>query len=219
MNIKEHFNFLLKEYKLNDLYKKFIFLSIITIIIIRGFYWILLLFSEIIKNKPELIIKLSICLIFVFSLNIPFQKILKDTTGQLLKEVKLANTKYFNNKIKNMNKYELLNFNLNEYHVTLNNFNDNLEDYILNNKNEYEIPFYYVTLIIIAFNKKNGLIIFLFAIFYIAIRTLNEIKISEEIPVVKDTFNFDNKIRNYIINSKPLLINNELNEDYLINNI
>jgi ABC-type lipoprotein export system ATPase subunit len=219
MTIKEHFNYLLKEYNLNKLYKKFIVLSIVTTIVIRGFYWVLILFSEIIKNKPELIPKLSILLIILFSLNIPFQKMQKDTTAEFLKEIKLANTKHFNKKIKYMNKNDLLNFNLVEYHVTLNSFNENLEQYILNNKNEYEIPFYYITLLIIAITKKNGLIITLFAIFYIAIKTFNEVKNLNEPVVIQDIINHDNNIRNYVSNSKILLINNELNYDYLINNI
>lgn len=219
MNIKEHFNFLLKEYKLNNLYKQFLLLSIITSLIIRGFYWVLLLFSEIIKNKPELITKFAIILIIIFSLNIPFQKLFKHITGKLLKQIKLANIKFFNNKIKNMYKYDLLNFNLNEYYITLINFNDNLEQYILNAKNEYEIPFYYITLLVVALNKKNGLIIALFAVFYIIIRTLNEVKISDELPIVEDFFNYDNNFRDYFTNSKMFLINNELNDKYLFDNI
>ena len=143
----------------------------------------------------------------------------KDTTAEFLKELKLANTKHFNKKIKYMNKNDLLNFNLVEYHVTLNAFNENLEQYILNNKNEYEIPFYYVTLFIVAITKKNGLIAALFGIFYIAIRTFNEVKNLQEPQVIQNMIKHDNNIRNYIANSKILLLNNELNYDYLINNI
>lgn len=219
MNIKEHFKFILKEYNLNKLFNIFILLTILTVLIIRGFYWVLIIFSDIIQSKPELITKFSVILIIIFSLNTPLQKILKDVTAKLIKEVKIANTKYFNQKIKNMKKCELLNFNLTEYYITLNNFNDNLEQYILNEKNEYEIPFYYITLIIIAISKKNGLIAALLAVFYIVIRTLNEIKLSEELPIIKDTFVFDSNIRNYITNGKIFLINNELNDNYLINNI
>jgi ABC-type lipoprotein export system ATPase subunit len=219
MDVKEHLNFLLKKNNLNNLFNKFVFLSIITTLIIRGFYWVLILFSEIIKNKPELISQFSVILIIIFSLNIPFQKILKDITSELLKEIKLANSKFFNDKIKNMKKSELLNFNLTEYHITLNNFNDNLEQFILNKKNEYEIPFYYITLLIIAINKQNGLLIVLFAVFYIVIRTLNELKLSEEALTVKESIVYDNNIRNYITNSKIYLMNNQLNDDYLLNNL
>lgn len=219
MNIEEHFNIILNEYKLKSLYKKFILLTVITVFIIRGFYWILIIFSDIIQTKPELIKTYSIILILLFSLNTPLQKILKDVTTKFIKEIKVANTKYFNDKIKNINKCDLLNFNLTEYYITLTNFNDNLEQYILNKKNEYEIPFYYITLIIIAISKKDGLMITLFAIFYIVIKTLNEIKLSNELPLIKDCFTFDNNIRNYITNGKIFLINNEINNEYLLDNI
>lgn len=219
MNIIEHFNLLLKEYNLKNLYIKFILLSIGTTLVIRGFYWVLLVFTEIIKNKPELTTYFSIILLILFSLNIPCQKILKDTTANFVKEIKLANTKHFNNKIINMNKNDLLNFNLNEYHIMINNFNENLEQFILNNKNEIEIPFYFLSLIIIALNKKNGLIIALFAIFYVVIRLFNEIRIINEKPLISNIIESDKNIRNYISNSKVLLINNELNNDYLTKNI
>ena len=219
MNINEHFNFLLKEYNLNKLYIKFIVLSLGTTLIIRGFYWVLIVFSEIIKNKPELIQKFSIILLLLFSLNIPCQKMLKETTGIFIKEIKLANTNHFNNKIINMKKNDLLNFNLNEYHIMINSFNDNLEQFILNNKNEFEIPFYFTTLIILAINKKNGLIMGLFAIFYIVIRVFNEIRIIQEKPLINNIMESDKNIRNYISNSKVLLINNELNNEYLTNNV
>jgi len=219
MNIKEHFNFLLEEYKLRDLYNKYIILSIITTLIIRAFYWTLIIFSEIIKNNPNLITKFSIVLLVIFSLNIPFQMFHKKITAEIIKETKLANIKFFNEKIKNMDKIELLHFNLVQYYSVLDYFNDNLEQYILNIKNEYDIPFYYITIIILAINKKNGLILCLFAIFYIAIRVFNEIKLSAEIPIMKDYFTYDNNIRNYFTNGKMFLINDEFNDDYLFNNI
>jgi ABC-type lipoprotein export system ATPase subunit len=50
-------------------------------------------------------------------------------------------------------------------------------------------------------------------------KILNEIRIEKEIPLVKESINYENKIRNYILNSKLLLINNETNEEYLNNNI
>lgn len=219
MTIKEHFNFLLEEYKLKTQYIKFMVLSVFCSLINRGFYWVLIIFTEIINNKPKLIKPFSIILIILFSLKIPLEKILKDISSDFTKKIRLANTKYFNERVKYMKKSDLLNFNLLEYTVTINEFNNNLEQYILNAKNEFEIPFYYITLLIIALNKKNGLIIVLFAVFYIVIKTFNELRIIDENPIVKDTFEYDNHVRNYISNSKILLINNELNSEYLLDNI
>ena len=59
MDIESHFSLLLERYKLNNLYKKFICLSVLTTTIKEGFYWSLIYFSEIVKNKPELITKFS----------------------------------------------------------------------------------------------------------------------------------------------------------------
>jgi ABC-type lipoprotein export system ATPase subunit len=219
MTIKEHFDILLKKYNLKNQYIKFIVLSIFCSLIIRGFYWVLIIFAEIIKNNSKLIKYFALILIFMFSLKIPLEKLLKDISSDFIKKVRLANTLYFNDRVKHMNKNELLNFNLLEYNVMLNNFNDNLEQYILNGKNEFEIPFYYVTLIVIALNKRSGLIIVLFAIFYIAIKTFNELRLIDEEPIIKETIEHDNNVRNYIANSKILLINNELNSEYLIENI
>ena len=219
MNIEKHFEILLKKYNLNNIFNKFKLITVIATLIIRGFHWVLIIFSEIIKDKPEAIQQYAIILVIIYSLNIPIQRMLKYITGLFLKELKIANTNYFNDKLKNMNKNDLLNFNLSEYHIILNSFNDNLEQYIMNIKTKYEIPFYYITIIIIALNKKNSLIVLLFVIFYIVMKVLNEIRIEKEIPLVKESINYENKIRDYILNSKLLLINNETNNEYLNNNI
>ena len=110
MPIKEHFEFLLVEYNLKNDYIKFIILSIFCSLIIRGFYWVLIIFAEIIKNKPHLIKNFSLILIFLYSLKFPLEKILKDVSSDFSKKMRLANITHFNNKVKNMNKNDLLNY-------------------------------------------------------------------------------------------------------------
>jgi len=219
MNIKEHLNFLLEEYKLKKLFNLFILLSIITLIIICSFHWILLIFSNIIKTHPNLIIMFSTILLCVYALSIPLKKYLKEIIEKLLYKVKLANIKFFNDKIKNMNKYDLLQFDLNDYYSKLHYFNDDLDKYILIQQHEYQIPFYFITLLIIALNKNNVLILIIFAIFYISIRLINEIKINEEGPIITQLSGYEKNIRKYFINSKMFLINDEFNEKYLLNNV
>jgi ABC-type lipoprotein export system ATPase subunit len=147
------------------------------------------------------------------------EKISRDITSKFSKDMRLANTNYFNNRVKHMNKNDLLNFNLLEYNVILNNFNDNLEQYIINGKNEYEVPSYYITLFIIALTKRSGIIIVLFAIFYIVIKTFNELRQINETSIIKDNIEYEKKVREYVSNSKIHIINNELNSEYLIDNI
>ncbi len=218
MDIESHFDLLLEKYKLNNLYKKFIFLSILTTTIKEGFYWSLIYFSEIVKSKPESITKFSAILIGMIGINIPLERYFNYTKAKLLKEIKMANTKYFNERIIQMSKQELLGFDLVEYFNILDHFNENIQEYIMNLKNKYDIPVRCMTLIVVAMNKKFGLLIGLFVLFYAIVKSMNEHKLVEEKELTKKYFFYENIIRNYIINGKNFLINDEFNKEYLTNN-
>ena len=218
MDIEKHFDLLLEKYNLNYLYKKFICLSILTTTIKEGFYWSLIYFSEIVKNKPETITKFSAILIGMLGINIPLERYFNYTKAKLLKDIKIANTNYFNERIINMSKKELLNFDLVEYFNILDHFNENINEYILNLKIKYDIPVRCMTLIIVALNKSFGLLIGLFAVFYAIVKVLNERKLIVENKLTKDYFYYDIVIRNYVINGKNFLINDEFNKEYLTKN-
>jgi len=218
MDIKSHFNLLLDKYNLNFLYKKFICLSILTTTIKEGFYWSLIYFSEIVKTKPELIKNFSIILICMLGINIPLERYFNHTKAKFIKELKITNTKYFNDRIIKMSKQELLSFDLIEYFNILDHFNENLQEYVLNIKNKYDIPIRCMTLIVVAMNKKFNLLIGLFIVFYFLVKSLNEDKLKNEKELTKKFFFYENVIRNYIINGKNFLINDEFNKEYLTNN-
>jgi ABC-type lipoprotein export system ATPase subunit len=218
MDVESHFDLILDNYNLNYLFKKFIGLSVLTTTLKEGFYWSLIYFSEIVKNKPELITKFSVILIAIIGLNVPLERYFNYTKAKLMKEVKIANTKYFNDRIIRMSKQELLNFDLVEYFNILDHYNENLQEYIMNIKNKYDIPVRTMTLIIVALNKKFGLLIGLFAIFYAIVRSLSEHKLQEETNLSKKFFHYEGIIRNYIVNGKNFLINDEFNKEYLSSN-
>lgn len=218
MDVSEHFDLILNKYDLNFLFKKFVALSILTTTLKEGFYWSLIYFSEIVKNKPEQITIFSTVLIGMIGLNIPLERYFNYTKAKLFKEIKLANTKYFNDRIIKMSKQELLTFDLVEYFNILDHFNENLEQYIMNIKNKYDIPVRVITLFVVALNKKFNLLIGLFAVFYIIVKSLSENKLSKEVLLTKKFFEYETIIRNYIINGKNFLINDEFNKDYLATN-
>ena len=213
--IQAHFDLLFDKYNLNNLYKKFLFLSMLSTAVREGFYWSLILFSEIVKNKPNAILTFSIILISLLGLHIPLERYFNNVKSKLIKKIKLSNNNYFDERIVKMNKKDVLNFDLVEYFNVLEQFNTNIETYILNVKNKYDIPIRCITLIVVAWNKNNGLLIGLFAIFVSVIKVLNEYKLINEISLTKQYFHYETLIRNYIINSKSLLINDELNYNYL----
>ena len=218
MNIEKHFDLLLDKYKLRPQYIKYLVLSILTTTLRESFYWLLIYFSEKVKNNPELISRYAILLLGTFGINIPVERHFNHQKIELMKEIKLANNKYFNERIINMSKKELLNFDLVEYFNVLDHFNENLEQYITNLKNKFDIPIRCITLVIIALNKKFTILIGLFIVFYAIVKSLNEHKLIEEKKLSKDYFKYEGIIRNYIINGKNFLINDEFNKEYLSKN-
>ena len=218
MTIEIYFKFLISKYNLSTLYYKFIFLCILTSILREGFYWTLLLFSNIVQNKPELLYTLAALLVIIICLNIPVDYYYKKIRADLNEQIILCNDDYFNKKIINMSKEEILNFNLVKYHNTLTDFNINLVEYVTNFKIMVDIPIRCTTLIIIAINKKFIMLIGLFLIFIVIIKFINKKKLKKEFKLTHDYFNQESIIRNYIINSKNLLINDEFNNEYYANN-
>jgi ABC-type lipoprotein export system ATPase subunit len=218
MNIEEHFDLLLDKYDLRSQYNKYIALSMLTTTLKESFYWLLIYFTEKVKNQPEMITKYAILLLGTFGLNIPVERQFNYAKTELMKEVKLANNKYFNDRIINMSKKELLNFDLVEYFNILDHFNENLEQYITNLKNKLDIPIRCITLVIVALNKKFSILIGLFAVFYAIVKSLNENKLVEENKLSKEYFKYEGIIRNYLTNGKSFLINDEFNKEYLSKN-
>lgn len=218
MNIEEHFDLLLDKYNLRGHYHKYLGLSMLTTTLKESFYWLLIFFTEKVKNEPEMITKYAIMLLGTLGMNIPVERQFNYAKTELMKEIKLANNKYFNDRIINMSKKELLNFDLVEYFNVLDHFNENLEQYITNLKNKFDIPIRCLTLVIIALNKKFSILIGLFAVFYAIVKSLNEHKLTEEKKLSKDYFKYEGIIRNYLINGKNFLINDEFNKEYLSKN-
>ena len=96
MNIEEHFDLLLDKYELRPHYIKYLALSILTTTLKESFYWLLIYFAEKVKNEPEMITKYAILLLGTFGLNIPVERQFNHSKTELMKEIKLANNKYFN---------------------------------------------------------------------------------------------------------------------------
>ena len=219
MNIENHINILLEKYNLKELYNKYIKLSIIVSITGELFNWFLLYFSTIIDkyiNYIHIFIIILLCLIII---NIPIEKYYNDIKNELLEKIKIANFKYFYNRIIKLDKNVLLHFDLVDYYNIVDHLNDDLEQYIINLKLNYELASRVFTLIIISITKKFPALFIIFCIFYIIVKYFNEIKIFSEQTLTDKYFHYENIFRNYIINSKNYLINNNFNIEHVFNNI
>jgi ABC-type lipoprotein export system ATPase subunit len=219
MKIENHFKLLLDKYNLNTLYKKFIFLSILSSLVKESFYWGLVYFSELVKNNTQYINKFSIILITLIGINIPIDRYLNYIKTDFLTQISISNTKFFNDYVINMSKEELLSFDLVKYFNILDDFNFNLRTYINNQKDKYDIPIRIITLIVVALNKKFGLLIGMFCIFFSVIKNLSDHNFIKEKEETKNIIKYDNIIKNYLVNSKNFLINDEFNQEYLFDNL
>ena len=219
MDIKKHLDLILEKYELNTLYIKFITISIITTVIKESFYWALLYLSDVLQTKPDMLPYFSGILIGLYGLHIPLKNYCTNLRNELITEIRMANLKYFNDKIINIQKDNILAFDLVEYYNSVDHFNDYFQEYIVSQQIKYDIPIRVVTLIIIALNKKFSLLVGLFAVFYSIVTVLNETKIIKESKLTKNLLDLENKVRNYMINSKQFIINDEFNKEYVTDNI
>lgn len=219
MDIKTHFNLILDKYELHSLYYKFIGGIICNNIVRESFYWSLIYFNDIIQNKPELLPQYSGILLFLYGINIPIQNYATSIKNEFIKQIKLANFKYFSEKIINIKKDTLLNFDLIEYYHALDHFNDHFQEYIISQQHKCEIPIKFITIIVIALNQKFPLLIGLGIVFISIVIVINERKLISESQITNDLFDLENQIRNYMINSKQFIVNDEFNKVYITNNI
>ncbi len=226
MDVKSHVNLLLKEYNLKPLYYKFISFAIFASLIKETFYWTLIYFSVKLDSK-EHIKKVAALLLGILFLNIPFERQANKYRIELIRRLKNANNMYYINKLKNTAKKDLMNLDLVLFLNTVQTLNTHIQEYIINRKLLGDIPITFISVIIIIVSRSLGnknskgklMLILLLVIFFILIVFLNEQEIKREIVVVEETMDYDNRIRDYIVNSKTFLMNNNFNQKYATQNI
>jgi ABC-type transport system involved in cytochrome bd biosynthesis fused ATPase/permease subunit len=216
-----HIILLLDKYKLNYLYKKFIYLSIFNALTKDLFFWVLVYISFIIEKNMDKIINYSLILLAVLAINIPIKKYTNNVKTELMKELCVANTKYFIDRLANITPSELISIDLVKYYNILDNVNDCIEKNIINKKIIIDIPFKFITLVLISIginktiDNNNIILIFIFIIFFAIIKIYNDKKIINESIIREENINYENTLRDYIINCKNLLINKNINKDYI----
>jgi ABC-type lipoprotein export system ATPase subunit len=215
ITIEKHIDLLLDKYKLRYYYNRYVFASIFSTLLKESFSWALILFSIIVKEDPTKLSYLAGILLAILAINIPVDRFYIKERTFFIEKIKLANIMYYNDRLMNLSKKDLLYFDLVEYFDLLRYLDHNFEEYFVNIKCKYDIPIRFLTLIVIAVTKNYYILIPLFLIFYTIVKTLNNKKVIVEEPYINKIFPYEEKVRNYLINSKNYLINDELNINYL----
>ena len=215
ITIEEHVEILLKTFDLKYDYNKYIFFSIISALSKEGFSWALVLFSMIVKENPDKLNYLAGILLILVAINIPINRMYNKEKTYFVEKIKLANILYYNDRLTNLTKKDLLYFDLVEYFDLIRYLDHNFEEYLVNIKCKHDIPIRFFTLIVIAITRDYYILIPLFFVFFYIVKMLNEKKVIKEEPYVNKIFPYEEKVRNYLINSKNYLINDEFNNNYL----
>lgn len=225
MNIETHVNFLLNEYKLKALYNKFIFSNLVTSMLRESFYWTLIYFS--IKLESEDHIKtVALILLSILLINIPIENKSNKYFIDLVNKLKNANNTHFTNKLQKTGKSDLLKIDLVNYYNTVQSINIHIKEYILNKRILSDIPITFVSVLIIILSKSLGnnnvkgkvLLTLILIVFFIFVIYINEQEIKKEIRVLEESLDYENKTRDYLINSRLMLINDNFNNEYFKQN-
>ncbi len=215
ITIEEHVDILLDTFDLKYDYNKYVFSSIISTLSKEGFSWALVLFSMIVKENPDKLNYLAGILLVLLAINIPIDRFYNKEKTYFIEKIKLANILYYNDRLSNLTKKDLLYFDLVEYFDLIRYLDHNFEEYFTNLKCKYDIPIRFFTLLVIAFTRDYYILIPLFFVFFNIVKMLNEKKVVKEEPYINKIFPYEEKVRNYLINSKNYLINDEFNSKYL----
>jgi ABC-type lipoprotein export system ATPase subunit len=215
MEIEEHLNIIFKKYNLYTLYYKYVIVSIVSTLVREGFHWLLLYYTALVKENEENMRKYTTILLIFYFLNIPLDRYYNSIKSELCIEINKANYRYFNERVFNLSKSEILDFNLIDYYQTLFKLMVNTEDYIVNLKNKYDIPIRCLTIIIVALSKQTNIIFYTLPIIFLLIMSIYKKKLVVEVDLLEKSIESNNIIRDYISNCKNLLINDNINEDYL----
>jgi len=225
LDVKTHVNFLLDTYNFNSIYYKFFTSSIINSLLRESFYWTLIYFSIKLESKEHMK-KVAILLMGILLTNIPLENLATEYKIKLIDNLKNANNDYFTKKLQETGKKDILKMDLVNYYNTVQSINSHIKEYIINKKILGDIPITFVSVLIIILSKGLGnnntkakiLLTTLLVVFFMIIVYMNEQEIKKEIVVLEESLNYDNKTRDYIINSKSLLMNDNFNNDYFETN-
>jgi len=217
--INSHIKILLDKYNLYDDYNKNTQAVLLASLNKESFYWILLLFNKMLQKSPQSMNKFIVILVLIYGLNIFTQKHLYKKRSILSQNLNNANIDYFQNKLLHMPKNELLNFDFNRYFDTLTSIRKDFDSYIITQKIRKDIPMKFITLFVIGINTQNPLLFVLIPIFYIMSIILHNKNNEKTAEVVDNIYENENVIKKYMTNSKLFIVNNELNTDYILEQV
>jgi ABC-type transport system involved in cytochrome bd biosynthesis fused ATPase/permease subunit len=215
MEIENHFKIILDKYNLHSTYTKFVIFSMFNAICRECVYWFIIYFSVQLKTDYSLLYKYAIIVLLLYTFHIFVRKTYIDYKTNFLNKIRLANYDYFYDKLLHVKKTAVLKTDFINYCNSLEVFLEQFFEYLMYKQSYYNFPIDFAVLIILLYyNDLMNMLVF-FIIFYFISIYLNETKLTNENKLITNILDYEEKIRNYSINSKELIINNQYNKKYI----
>jgi ABC-type lipoprotein export system ATPase subunit len=218
-HVDKHYNLLIDKYKLSVNHYKYTISSYCATIAKESISWTLLYFSIQLKKNPNNLQLYTFLIFACIGLYVVIDRVATHYQAELNRYITKSNYDHFNQQLLKLPKSTLLNLNLTHYFNNVHDMNYEYECYINNIRISNDMPIVCITLIVRAINSDYPLIIILAFIYFLIINKIHTDKIPIEEALLQESLKYENNIKDYIYNSKNVLINNEFNSNYIINEI
>jgi ATP-binding cassette, subfamily C, bacterial CydC len=215
MEVENHFKMILEKYNLESTYTKFVTFSMFNAMCREAVYWLIIYFSVQLKKDYSLLYKYAIIVLLMYTFHIFVRKTYIDYKSNFLNKIRLANYDYFYDKLLHVKKTAVLKTDFINYCNSLEVFLEQFFEYLMSKQAYYNFPIDIIALLfLLYYNDLMGMLI-LFVGFYFVTVYLNETKLNSENKLVSNILEYEENIRNYSINSKENVINNQFNKEYI----
>lgn len=213
-DIQEYYNFLIKKYKLQGEYNKFLYSMIIALYVRESFFWLILISTQNRIEDKDKLVKIIVTGFVILGIASFLEVIYQKQKTKLLNQLNKVHLDYSINYLLNLDKEKVLNMNMVEqfnYIETVKLGLDNITEktILLTGISAVTIT------VLISLRRVNVLLIIgLLSFFNILIYNIQKKNITLEEDLTEENNELINQIRNYIVDSKQKIINNNFNKKH-----
>jgi len=216
MKISDYFDFLIKKYDLNRIYLKFMIYLYLFIFIRETFFWIIILTSQSKLQDKDLMLKIIFILFSLLMVSVVFENLYLKYKVILKNSLNESHLKYCFYLINNCELKQVLNLNLVEQFMYIESVKNGLDDYI--NKQQILCSLIATSITVLLSSRKINLLLVssLLVTFNSIIFVMQKKNMNTEQELNESNIENVNKIRNYYVDAKQKIINNNFNLDYCL---
>lgn len=223
MEIENHLNKLYEKVPgLKSSYDKYIGFCMFTTFIKEFFFWALAYVDNMdIKWDKTTMIKFFICILVLYTMNIPLEKIQTNIKTKLVKTLAYNTNVHFHNVFNSFSKSKIQDFDIERFYNKLLSLEKDFHTFLELKNFYFSIPIKLVTLFIITYMKDRTTFLILFVVTPIMAGIINKIYYENEYISKKMEKNISvnqSSILQFMKSNRLFLINGKINNEYVYDN-